>query len=491
MKNLFLPLLLISIVTVACSTDDDVVEKITETEKIDPADIEVESFIYRAMDDWYLYEAEVPELGDGFFSSTDKKNQYLASFDSPEALFEDVQASHDKFSFMWDDYEELEKLLKSGIDKTTGMVYGLGRISDSDDVFGIVYYVLPGTSAEQEGVLRGDAFMEINGQRLTTSNYRDLLALDSFTLTIAEIANGTISNTQKKLDLVSQELPENPVYITSILELEGQKIGYLMYNGFTHDFDPQLNDAFANFKAEGIQHLILDLRYNGGGSGETAVDLASMITGQFNEKLFAQIMMNEKWQNIYESQAPEYLQYKFNSEIHTGETINSLGLDKVYIIATERSASASELLLNGLRPHITVVHVGEYTAGKFQGSRTLYDSNDAFFSKENVNPNHTYAIQPLITKAANANGVTDFVDGLEPDIAVSEDISNYGPLGDPSEILLKAAINDILGKPQDPASDFTKSAQQKFKLFGGSDMFQPTYQRMYFNSLPLNSKDIR
>ncbi len=486
MKKLLFPLMLLAISTVSCSKNDDI------EQKIDPADIEVESFIYRAMDDWYLYEAEVPELANGHFSSTDSKNEYLASFDAPETLFEDLQASHDKFSFMWDDYEELEKLLYSGIEKSTGMVYGLGKISGTDNVFGIVYYVLPQSSAEQEGVVRGDAFMEINGQQLNVNNYRELLSLDSFTLTIAEIANGTIDNTERKVNLINQELAENPVFQTSVIEMEGQKIGYLMYNGFTLDFAPELNDAFAQLKAAGIQHLILDLRYNGGGSGDTTVDLASMITGQFDGKLFAQIMMNQKWQNIFESQAPEYLQYIFDSEINqTEETINSLGLDKVHIIATKSSASASELLINGLSAYINVVHVGEYTAGKFQGSRTLYDSNDEFFSKENVNPNHNYAIQPLITKAANANGVTDFYDGLQPDIAVSEDISNYGPLGDPSETLLKAAINDILGKPQDQASDFTKNAQQNFRIFGGSDMFQPTYQRMYFDKIPLDMKEMQ
>lgn len=489
MKRLFLPLMLTLFLTAACSQDDDAVNK--ETEKIDPAQIEVERYIFRAMDDWYLYEAEVPELGDDFFASTEKKYEYLAKSNTPQTLFEDLQASHDNFSFMWDDYEELEKLLYSGIEKSTGMVYGLGRINSTDDVFGIVYYVLPGTSAEQEGVLRGDAFIEIDGQKLTVNNYRELLSLDSFTLTIAEIAGETINNTDRSANLVNQELTENPVYMTSVFEIEGQKIGYLLYNGFTLDFDPQLNEAFGELKSQGIDHLILDLRYNGGGSVGTAIDLAAMITGQFKEQLFAQVMLNEKWQSIYEAEAPQHLQYKFDTEIHTGESINSLGLNKVYVIATKRSASASELVINGLNAYIDVVHVGEYTAGKFQGSRTLYDSNDAFFSKENVNPNHKYAIQPLITKFANANGVTDFADGLQPDISASEDISNYGPLGDPSETLIKAAINDIFGNSQEQASDFTKNAQQKFKIFGGSDMFKPTYQRMYINDIPLDLKELQ
>lgn len=489
MKKLILPLLLLIFFTGACSKDDDVAEPQENTENIDPAEIEVERFIYRAMDDWYLYEAEVPELGEGYFSSLEKRNEYLASFDTPQALFDDLQASHDRFSFMWNDYEELEKLLYSGIEKSTGMVYGLGRINGTDDVFGIVYYVLPGTSAEERGVLRGDAFKEINGQKLTVSNYRSLLGMDSYTLTIADIEGGKITNTDRKVELVNQELAENPVYMTSVFEIEGQKIGYLLYNGFTMDFDPKLNEAFGNLKAEAIDHLILDLRYNSGGSVGTAIDLASMITGQFNGELLAQTMLNEKWQKIYEKEAPEALEYRFNSTIHTGEAINSLNLDQVYVIATKKSASASELLINGLNAYIDVVHVGENTAGKFQGSRTLYDSNNMFFSKKDVNPNHKYAVQPLITKFANAHGVTDFVNGLQPDIEASENINDYGPLGDPSEILVNTAVNHILGYKQAQDSKM-KTYQDDFTIFGGSDMFKPTYQRMYINEFPVVENDL-
>lgn len=482
MKKLFVPLLLIAFLAASCSKEDEPVDRSEEK------NIEVESFIFRAMEDWYLYEAEIPQFESGYFSDYEAKKNYLASFETPESLFEALQASHDRFSFMWDDYEELEKLLYSGIDKSTGMIYGLGRIGDSDNVFGIVYYVLPGTSAEQEGVLRGDAFQEINGTKLTVDNYKSLLGEDSFTLTIAEINNNTITNTDRTANLVQSEIAENPVYMTSIIEQDGQRIGYLLYNGFTMDFDPQLNDAFAYFKSEGINHLIVDLRYNSGGSIETAVDLAAMITGQYEEKVFAQTMLNEKWQQIYETQAPEQLKYRFNAKISNDESINSLMLNKVYVIATKKSASASELLINGLRPYVTVVQVGESTAGKFQGSRTLYDSTDEFFQKKNVNPNHTYALQPLITKVANSQGTTDYRDGLAPDISASENINDYGPLGDPSEVLLQAAINDILGLPQQEVSAEAKAAESKFKVFGGSDMGHPTYQRMYLQSRPINSK---
>ena len=484
MKKLIISSFLFALLFSSCSKEEMPTEEQQEKTVIEEVNLEVEEYILRAMDDWYLYEAEVPELGDSYFSTDEKQYEYLVGFESPEALFEDLQASHDRFSFMMNDYSELEKMIYSGVEKTNGMIYSLGKFSGSDNVWGIVRYVLPGSSAEQQGVERGDAFMKIDGQAMTVQNYRDLLAPDSYSVQIAEINNYEISETDKVVNLTKVERAENPVFLSKVLEIEGKNIGYLVYNGFTMDFDSQLNEAFAGLKAAGIDELVLDLRYNSGGSIETAVDLASMITGQFEGQVMAQTMLNKKWQDIYDREAPDALLYKFNSEIRTEEQINSLNLNKVYVLATGSSASASELLINGLQAYIDVIHIGTNTAGKYQGSRTLYDSDDMFFGKKNVNPNHKYAIQPLISKVANANGKGDYSEGLPPDILLEENYNDFGVLGDPSETMLKAAINDIFGKQQEEVATSVKRAQEKFKIIGESKMFSPTYQRMYMNELP-------
>lgn len=481
MKKLFLPLLLIML-TVACSSDDDVVEKITETEKIDPADIEVESFIYAGMNEVYLYKADVPTLADDYFPTWSKKAEFLASSSSPEALYEDLQADFDKFSFMHHDYEELEKYF-SGVSKSNGMDYGLGYVEKgSNAVIGFVRYVLPGTSAEQAGLKRGDIFTEIDGTKLNDQNYQSLLSRESYTIDINRIENGQITATGNTIDLVKSEYTEDPVFLSEVLEIDGRKIGYLVYNGFTatEEFDSKLNAVFGEFKSAGISDLVLDLRYNGGGDVETAVDLAGMITGQFENEIFIKEYWNEKYQNAWPAES--YLT-RFDSTIRTGEQTNSLLLPKVYVIATWSSASASELIINGLEPHIDVVHVGDTTRGKFQASTTLYDSPNFWkYDKDNnwhVNPNHKYVIQPLIFKSANAAGKTDFVDGLFPDITIEERLSDYGILGDPNEPLLKAAINDILGKAQETASATKQRAEEKFRFFAERNIGEPTFQRMY------------
>lgn len=476
-----MPLFLLGIFFTSCSKDDDLKEIEEENKEVEEKDLVVESFIHRAMADWYLYEAEVPALQEGHFANPQAKRDFLAKFESPEALYEGIQPSHDRFSFMYHDYTELEKMLYSGVEKTTGIIYAWGGIGSGDDVFVITRYVLPNSSAASVGIKRGDIFMEVNGEQLTRSNYRKLMSQDNFIISYAEINDGSIGLTGETAELSGSEMAENPVHIAKVIEKEGLKIGYLMYNGFTWDFDPQLNEAFGYFKSQNIDELVIDLRYNGGGTIETASDLASMVTGGNEGEILAQMMLNQKWQTIYDQEAPEAIRYRFNNEIHTGEIINSLNLGKVYVIATFGSASASELLINGLRPYIDVVHIGSNTAGKYQGSRTLYDSNTWNFGKENVNSTHKYVIQPLISKVANANGKSDYDEGLPPDISAAENL-NYLPLGEPEEPLLSAALSAIFGTSQSEQATTAKQMEgNKFKIEGDSKMFTPTYQKMYTN----------
>ncbi|MGA9588857.1 MAG: S41 family peptidase [Salegentibacter sp.] len=466
------------------SCQKDQVPQDNQSNKVNTTDdpeLEVKDFVYNAMNDIYLYKADVAELADDYFTSASAKTDYLNTFDSPEALFDAVTASSDRFSFITDDYNSLEDSF-AGVSGSTGMKYGLGRITGTNDVFAYLEYILPGTSAEEAGLTRGTVFTEVNGQQLTMSNYSDLLSADNFTINIGKIENGVIKMTDQTVTLEDIHYTSNPVYIAKTLNVDGTKVGYLMYNSFVGDFDDELNAAFAQFQADGVTDLILDLRYNGGGSVESAIDLASMITGQFDGKVFMKEQWNEKYQQHFESVSPESLVNKFDSKIRTGETINSLNLSKVYIITTAATASASELVINGLAPYINVVQVGETTTGKFQASVTIYDSSD--YSREKANENHTYALQPLVFKSVNSAGKTDYGNGLDPNVVFPEDLNDLGTLGDPSEPLLQAAINDILGKTQKSPSEAAKKAAANFRNIGNSEMFEPDYQRMYIDKIP-------
>lgn len=473
--------LISSTLFVSCSKDDDDVIDDEVGQPGPDRNLDIEDFIYKGMNNIYLYKANVSKLADNYFSNQSELNDFLDDFDSPEDLFYDGlvydYGKRDKFSFMTDDYNELEKRF-AGINTTTGMNYGFSyHPNDNTKVLLYVRYVQPNTSAADAGIERGMIFNKVDGQVMTTSNYGSLVAPENFTLHEAEFnENMDVIDLDETYSLSKAEYTSNPVYIAKTIDIDGKKVGYLMYNSFTDEFDPELNAAFADFK--GVDELVLDLRYNGGGNVETAVDLSSMITGQFEGEIFNQQKWNASYQKLFEENYPEYLVDRFNDKIGNGDLINSLNLEKVYIIAGKSSASASELVINGLDAWIDVIHVGDNTVGKFQASTTLYDGND--FNKENVNPDHTYAIQPLIYKSANAHGDSDYVDGLVPDIKVPEYINEYMPLGDPTEPLLAAALEDIKGERK--ASYLSKSPDLKVLDESGSDA--PDFQRMYTDDIP-------
>ncbi len=470
----FILLLFLGTLFTGCFDDNDDVPQIAST-------LEINDFIHRGMRLWYLYKDNVPDLADNRFSSNQEYTGFLGSFSSPEAIFSALRTKEidpastkpvDDFSFLVDDYIALEQAF-DGITRNNGMEFGLIQYPNgSSNIFGYVRYVLPDTDAEAKGIKRGDIFNTIDGVQMTIDNRRQLLSSDSYTIGLATYDGNNITPTGTSVALTKVQYTENPVFINKTLDVGGNKVGYLMYNAFTRDFDPQLNAAFAELKANQVTELILDLRYNGGGDTETAKDLADMITGQFNGDIFT----TEEWNSILQELASIN---RFDGEISTGAAINSLNLTKVYMLTTRGSASASELVISGLTPYITVMKVGDTTRGKFQASVTVYDSDN--FGRQGANPGHTYAIQPLVLKSINSAGLTDYFNGFAPDILLGENLvndggtTNLGVLGDENEPLLKAAIDNILGNPVAAAKSYTKP----LKSVGDSKMFQPNYERMY------------
>jgi hypothetical protein len=228
--------------------------------------------------------------------------------------------------------------------------------------------------------------------------------------------------------------------------VDESKVGYLMYNQFAQGFDDELNQVFSNFKSEQINELVLDLRYNGGGLVQSAVNLAGMITGQFSGEIFGKYLWNKNIMSVLNSDPETYannLRINFTSQLGEGETVNSLNLNKVYIITTGRSASASELVINGLAPYIDVIQVGDNTYGKnVGGPAVIYDYIDNTRTK---NPDHTYGISCISFFIANSQDFYDYADGLAPqdDLKLKEDITNLGTLGESSDPLLALTLKQI------------------------------------------------
>lgn len=443
--------------------------------------LEVQNFIWKGLNQYYLWQPEVPNLADNRFANQAALDAFLTNYKVPEDLFDALRVSPtiDRFSWMVDDYVTLEQSLQ-GTSKNNGVEFGLSyKPNSTTDVFGYVRYIIPNSDAATKDIRRGDLFTAVNGTQLTVSNYQSLLfgSNDNYTLNMADYNGTSVNLNGKTLALTKTTLTENPILIKKVITVGTKKIAYIMYNGFYADFDAQLNTAFGEFKSQGITDLVLDLRYNGGGSVKTATYLASMITGQFTGKVFAKQQWNSKINDYFEKNDPNGLRNFFTDKIGT-TPINSVNMSKVYILTTKSSASASELIINGLKPHINVVQIGDVTTGKNVGSVTLYDSPD--FTATNRNPKHKYAMQPIVLKIVNSADFGDYFNGLTPTHELKETISTYGVLGDVNEPLLKAAIGKITGT----GKMIQQSAGKQFDFFRDSKSINPFSNQMYLEKAP-------
>ncbi len=152
-----------------------------------PMDLEVKDFIWKGLNQYYLWQADVPNLSDDRFASQAQLNTFLSGYSSPESLFDAlrVDKSIDRFSWIVSDYLVLEQELQ-GTSLNNGVDFRLNKKPGSDEIIGYVRYILPNSDASTKDIKRGDLFYGINGIQLTLSNYQTLLATDSYTLNFAE-----------------------------------------------------------------------------------------------------------------------------------------------------------------------------------------------------------------------------------------------------------------------------------------------------------------
>ena len=448
-------------------TSNPVVTEVQEPEiDLNDPKYEVSDFVWKAMNFWYFWQEDVDLLADSQATDQKKYKKLIEENPDPEDFFQSLrykvgELGGDRFSWFIENYVDQEKSF-AGISKDHGMQFGLVyEDRSSGEILGYVQVVHKGSNAEEQGVERGMIFSHVNDTRLTDSNYRDLLLDDilasSFTINLAEpeFAGSSLVGTKltdKNITLTKvDDFRRDPIVHKDVLEIGGKKIGYLFYNQFVGERTLELNDVFGEFKTAGIDELVVDLRYNGGGSGFTSDAMATAISGRNGDEIVGLRFCNQKCLDTFFGGKPEAETFPQTID---EVPINKLDLTRVFFITSSRSASASEGLINNLEPYMDVIIIGDKTVGKNDGSLTLYDLTDkepiAYYSRNNgkVNPNHTYALQPLIFKSGNADGFLDFEDGLVPDISLREEVLRLGKIGDSTESLLARVLQEIVPNAQ-------------------------------------------
>jgi C-terminal processing protease CtpA/Prc len=356
------------------------------------------AFVASIMSSYYLWYDRVPPVD-------------YAAADSPEELMQEMV------------YPELDHW--SGIQRQQersefydqGRFQGFGYTLGTDANGGLrISWVHEGSAAGRAGLDRGALIIGVNGKDirdLSSAQLNNELSQDVVVHRIQEL-NGTIHDVQ----LQQGDVDITSVKSVTILPSARGPVGYLMFTTFVRPGEDELRAAFAQFRAAGVTQLVIDLRYNGGGLLSTAAVLGSLIDQSGADKP----LIVETYNNLHQ---------KMNRRRLMFNEAEAVDVPRVVFLTTGRTASASEQVINGLRPYLDVMVVGSQTLGKPVGADSWTHCD--------------YAIAPITFHSLNALGQGDYFNGIEPKCEVPDDLLHE--LGDPEEAQLHAALRVLNDEP--------------------------------------------
>ena len=351
------------------------------------------------MADIYLWYQQLPEVDP-------------ARFNTPEEFLEAIRYKDLDSSFSYvADRAATEALFSSSEYAGFGFSSAFGpdglRISQ----------VFPDSPASEAGLVRGDQIIQINGRSMA-----DLLRTGDIATIYGPPTAGVRGDftvirggAQQSVSMVKRAVVIPTVSNTTMFDVGGRRVGYIFFRNFVEPSFDALAEAFSTLEAGRANEVVLDLRYNGGGLVDVAQYLASLLGGARTAgQVFAEYFHNDK--NAFRNKV-----LRFEAQPR------ALTLNRVVVITTQGSASASELVINSLRPFVPVVIVGDRTYGKPVGQYAI-----PFCDK---------ILAPVSFQLRNANGEGDFFGGLPADCAAPDDLDH--PIGDAMEGSLREALTVI------------------------------------------------
>ncbi len=347
--------------------------------------------------------------------------------------------------------EQYRRLSEQGIAAGYGARFRILRSSPPRKL--IVTYTEPGSPAASAAVnfVRGTEILGVDGIDIVNSTSQEEIERINAALSPSEgdthtftVKNPGTHSSQRSVTMTAREITVHPVQNAKILiNSNGDRVGYMLFNTHIVTAARPLIDAANMFsEGEGIDDLIVDLRYNSGGTISITQIIASMVAGSAGRgKTFAEIQYNDK-RDGYSIPFTDVLRYRNGST----ERLPALDLPRLFVLTTEQTASASELIINSLLGiGIDVIRIGSTTRGKYHG----------FFPQDNCGTTY-FSIQ---LKIVNDRGEADYDNGFSPSCFVADNDYSY-QLGDPREKLLRTA----LGYQSYNSCPFLTQAQAKLSL---------------------------
>ncbi|HUX53143.1 MAG TPA: S41 family peptidase [Williamwhitmania sp.] len=355
--------------------------------------------LYQIMQSYYLWYDHVPKVNPSDFSN-------------PSVLMDSLRyKALDRYSFVMS-YNEYVSYFQQGV----YVGYGISLAFDDQNNLRLAY-IFDDSPLKAAGATRGWIINSINGTTPTSGNLSSLLgpATEGYSATFAMTDLNGVSH---QGDFAKKQVAMNTVLAKKILNIGGERVGYLSFYSFIDNSVAELDSAFKYFEENSITKLVVDLRYNGGGLTNVATQLASEIIGNGNSSnVFYRFVNNNLHSNLDSTVYFENRSYAAS------------GLTSVAFITTANTASSSELVINGLKPYMNVKLVGSTTYGKPVGMYIFFDKN------------YSYAFFPICFSTQNSLGVGDYYSGIPVDIAAADDLAK--DFGDPTEDSMAKALQAL------------------------------------------------